>query len=370
MKYYIIAGEASGDLHGARLIEAIIKKDHEANIRCWGGYLMEEAGADLVKHYHELAFMGFWEVITHLWVILNNIKFCKTDILEFKPDVIIYIDYPGFNLRIAKWAKINGFKNHYYICPQIWAWREKRIHQIKRDIDALYAILPFEQQYFKEKHGFLVNFVGNPLFDSIIKRKKSPKFYSKNSLSKSIPIVALLPGSRKQEIKKMLPIFVKVSKLFSSYKFIIAGAPGIDKDWYGSYIQNTNISVVKNQTYDLLEVAKAALVSSGTATLETAIFKVPQLVCYRSSFISYQIAIRLVKLRYISLVNLILNKGVVTELIQDDFNVKEVSNHLQFLLSEEGQEKFKNDYEILFSVLGKEGASEKTAGFIIEAIKA
>ena len=181
MKYYIIAGEASGDLHGARLIEAIIKKDPEANIRCWGGDLMEEAGADLVKHYRELAFMGFWEVITHLWVILNNIRFCKTDILEFKPDVIIYIDYPGFNLRIAKWAKINGFKNHYYICPQIWAWKENRIHQIKRDIDALYAILPFEQKYFKEKHNYPVSFVGNPLFDTIIKRKKSTTFYSKNA---------------------------------------------------------------------------------------------------------------------------------------------------------------------------------------------
>ena len=370
MKYYIIAGEASGDLHGSRLIEAIIKKDPEASIRCWGGDLMEQAGADLVKHYRELAFMGFWEVITHLWVILNNIMFCKTDIREFKPDVIIYIDYPGFNLRIAKWARKNGFKNHYYICPQIWAWKENRIHQIKRDVDALYAIMPFEQKYFKEKHDFFVDFVGNPLFDTIIKRKTSNKFHSKNSLSKSTPIVALLPGSRKQEIKKILPIFVKVSRLFSSYKFIIAGAPGVDKDWYCSYIQNTNIGLVKNQTYDLLEVAKAALVSSGTATLETAIFKVPQLVCYRSSFISYQIAIRLVKLKYISLVNLILNKEVVTELIQDNFNVKEVSNQLQFLLSEEGQEKLKNDYEILFSVLGKEGASEKTARLIIEAIKA
>jgi len=370
VKYYIIAGEASGDLHGARLIEAILKKDPEANIRCWGGDLMEEAGADLVKHYRELAFMGFWEVITHLWVILNNIRFCKTDILEFKPDVIIYIDYPGFNLRIAKWAKINGFKNHYYICPQIWAWKENRIHQIKRDIDALYAILPFEQKYFKEKHNYPVSFVGNPLFDTIIKRKKSTTFYSKNGFSETSPIVALLPGSRKQEIKKMLPIFIKVAQLFSDHEFIIAGAPGIDKDWYDPYLLNTNISVVKNQTYDLLEVAKAALVSSGTATLETAIFKVPQLVCYRSSYISYQIAIRLVKLKYISLVNLILDKEIVTELIQNNFNVKEVSIHLQFLLSKEGRKKLKSDYEKLFSVLGKEGASEKTAGLIIEAIRA
>jgi lipid-A-disaccharide synthase len=370
VKYYIIAGEASGDLHGARLVEAIIKKDPEANIRCWGGDLMEQAGADLVKHYRELAFMGFWEVITHLWVILNNFKFCKTDILEFKPDVIIYIDYPGFNLRVAKWARINGFKNHYYICPQIWAWKENRIHQIKRDIDALYAILPFEQKYFKEKHDYPVSFVGNPLFDTIIKRKKSTTFYSKNGFSETSPIVALLPGSRKQEIKKMLPIFVKVAQLFSDHEFIIAGAPGIDKNWYDSYLLNTNISVVKNQTYDLLEVAEAALVSSGTATLETAIFKVPQLVCYRSSFISYQIAIRLVKLKYISLVNLILNKEIVTELIQDHFNVKEVSNHLQFLLSKEGQKKLKSNYEKLFTVLGKEGASEKTAGLIIKAIRA
>jgi lipid-A-disaccharide synthase len=186
VKYYIIAGEASGDLHGARLVEAIIKKDPEANIRCWGGDLMEQAGADLVKHYRELAFMGFWEVITHLWVILNNFKFCKTDILEFKPDVIIYIDYPGFNLRVAKWARINGFKNHYYICPQIWAWKENRIHQIKRDIDALYAILPFEQKYFKEKHDYPVSFVGNPLFDTIIKRKKSTTFYSKMDFLKHL----------------------------------------------------------------------------------------------------------------------------------------------------------------------------------------
>ena len=361
MKYYIIAGEASGDLHGSKLIKALKEKDDKAQIRFWGGDLMQEAGGVLVKHYKMLAFMGFWEVITHLGTILKNIKFCKKDIIRFQPDVIIYIDYPGFNLRIAKWAKQQGFKNHFYISPQVWAWKENRVHQMKKDLDALYVILPFEKDFFENKHQFNVQFVGHPLLDTLTQRKKSAAFINKHGLSKEKKLIALLPGSRKQEIKKMLPVFLKIVPLFPQYEFVLAGAPGINPQWYQKFLEGSNLKVIQNKTHDLLLHAEAALVSSGTATLETGILNVPQVVCYRSSFLSYQIAKLLVKLKYISLINLILDREVVKELIQRDFNVKKLAQQLEFILSDSGQKKLKNDYKELRTVLGTGGASKKNS---------
>jgi lipid-A-disaccharide synthase len=369
LKYYIIAGEASGDLHGSKLMEALKEKDDKAQIRFWGGDLMQQAGGVLVKHYKMLAFMGFWEVIIHLGTILKNIKFCKKDISQFQPDVIIYIDYPGFNLRIAKWAKQQGFKNHFYISPQVWAWKENRVHQMKKDLDALYVILPFEKDFFENKHQFKVEFVGHPLLDTLSKRKKSKAFIKHNELSDKTNLIALLPGSRKQEIKKMLPIFLKVSGLFPQHEFVIAGAPGIDPEWYQEFFGKEKVKIVQNKTHELLLHAKAALVSSGTATLETALLNVPQVVCYRSSFLTYQIAKWLVKLKYISLVNLILDREVVKELIQKAFNVNEVAQHLEYALSETGQKKLKQDFEELRTILGGGGASKKTAKHIINALK-
>lgn len=368
MKYYIIAGEASGDLHGSKLIEALREKDDKAQIRFWGGDLMQQAGGTLVKHYKMLAFMGFWEVITHLGIILKNIKFCKKDICSFQPDVIIYIDYPGFNLRIAKWAKQQGFKNHFYISPQVWAWKESRVHQMKKDLDALYVILPFEKDFFENKHQFKVEFVGHPLMDTLTKRKKSTSFIKEYQLSENNNLIALLPGSRKQEIKKILPIFLKVTVFFPQFEFVLAGAPGIDPEWYQRFFNEEKVKVIQNKTHELLLHAKAALVSSGTATLETGLLNVPQVVCYRSSFLTYQIAKWLVKLKYISLVNLILDREVVKELIQEAFNVKEVTKHLKYVLSESGQKKLKKDYQELQAALGTGGASKKTAQLIIDAM--
>ncbi len=369
MKYYIIAGEASGDLHGSKLIEALKEKDHKAQIRFWGGNLMQEAGGALVKHYNSLSFMGFWEVITHLRTILKNIKFCKKDITRFQPDVIIYIDYPGFNLRIAKWAKHQDFKNHFYISPQVWAWKENRVQQMKKNLDALYVILPFEKDFFEKKHQFKVHFVGHPLLDVLPKRRKSNTFIKQNNLSEDKNIIALLPGSRKQEIKKILPIFLKITPLFPKFEFVLAGAPGINLQWYDKFLNGEKIKIIQNKTHNLLLHSKAALVSSGTATLETGLFNVPQVVCYRSSFFTYQIAKRLVKLKHISLVNLILKREVIKELIQEAFNVKEVSQQLEYILSEKGQKNIKKDYKELRTVLGAVGASKKTAGLIINAIQ-
>ena len=369
LKYYIIAGEASGDLHGSKLIEALREKDSKAQIRFWGGDLMEQAGGVLVKHYKMLAYMGFWEVFVNLGTIFKNIKLCKEDITGFKPDVIIYIDYPGFNLRIAKWAKQQGFKNHFYISPQVWAWKEKRVYQMKKDLDALYVILPFEKNFFENKHKFKVEFVGHPLMDTLLKSKKTTTFLKENQLSEKKNIIALLPGSRKQEIKIMLPIFLKVVSLYPQFEFVLAGAPGIDPEWYQKFFYIEKVKVIQNKTYDLLLHARAAIVSSGTATLETGLLNVPQVVCYRSSFLSYLIGKWLVKLKYISLVNLILDREAVKELIQADFNVKKVTQQLEYVLSDKGKNKLKEDYEELRTVLGKGGASKKTAKLIIEALK-
>ena len=370
MKYYIIAGEASGDLHGSNLMKAILAKDPTAEIRFWGGDLMQKVGGTLVKHYRDLAFMGFAEVIMNLKTILNNIKICKTDILAFQPDVIIFIDYPGFNLRIAKWSKVLGFKNHYYISPQIWAWKESRITDIKRDVDKMYVILPFEKKFYEEKHNFPVEFVGHPLIDAIHNNPKidSALFRKENQLNDK-PIIAILPGSRKQEITKMLSVMLSVVHDFPDYQFVIAGAPSQEYSFYPQFITSDNIKFLSNKTYDLLQHATAALVTSGTATLETALFKVPEVVCYKGNWISYQIAKRIITLKYISLVNLIMDKEVVTELIQDDCNTKRIASELQKILEPEHRKIVLENYRILEEKLGGKGASSTTAKLIVADLK-
>ncbi len=370
MKYYIIAGEASGDLHGANLMKAIKKHDTGADFRVWGGDLMEAAGGTLVKHYRNLAFMGFLEVVLNLRTIFKNIDFCKKDIENFQPDMLILIDYPGFNMRIAKWAKQKNFPIHYYISPQIWAWKEGRIKSIKRDVDEMYVILPFEKDFYEEKHNFKVNFVGHPLLDAINQLPPVDEafFRKKNNLNNK-PIIALLPGSRKQEIRKMLKIMLSVTDNFEDHQFVIAGAPGQNRSFYDPFLTETNIQLVQNQTYQLLDIATAALVTSGTATLETALFKVPQVVCYKGGRISYEIAKRVINLKYISLVNLILDKPAVTELIQSELNTKNLKKELTKILSPEIREKIFLDYYELEQKLGGIGASENTAKLIITSVK-
>jgi lipid-A-disaccharide synthase len=366
VKYYIIAGEASGDLHASNLMKMINQKDVDADFRFWGGDLMQEVGGTLVKHYRDLSFMGFIEVIANLRTILNNIKFCKKDILQFKPDVLILVDYPGFNLRIAEFAKKQGFKVHYYISPQLWAWKENRIQKIKRDVDAMYVILPFEKDFYEKKHQFPVHFVGHPLLDVIANRKPIgiKAFRTKYGLNDK-PIIALLPGSRKQEIKQMLSVMLKMVNKFSDYQFIIAGAPSQDYEFYKPFIKKSDVKFIANKTHDLLSVSYAALVTSGTATLETALFKVPEVVCYKGSMISYQIGKRLVDIKYISLVNLILDKESVTELIQNEFNEKRLSEELTKILDEKHREQLFLDYYDLEKKLGGKGASERTANLIL-----
>ncbi|MFY8009567.1 MAG: lipid-A-disaccharide synthase [Flavobacterium sp.] len=370
MKYYIIAGEASGDLHGSNLMKALYQEDATAEIRFWGGDLMQSVGGTLVKHYRDLAFMGFAEVVMNLKTILNNIKFCKSDIEKFQPDVIIFIDYPGFNMRIAKWAKQKGIKTHYYIAPQIWAWKENRIKAVKRDFDKLFVILPFEKDFFEKKHHFPVDFVGHPLIDAIHNRKPTDEsvFRKENALDER-PIIALLPGSRKQEIAKMLGVMLSVVADFPAYQFVIAGAPSQEYAFYEQFLSHQNVKFISNKTYDLLSIAKAALVTSGTATLETALFKVPEVVCYKGSWISYQIAKRIITLKYISLVNLIMDEAVVTELIQDEFNTGNLKKELQKLLDENHKKALLAQYDLLETKLGGIGASAKTAKFIINDLK-
>ena len=367
MKYYIITGEASGALHASNLMKELKIQDPEAEFRFWGGDLMQNVGGTLIKHYKELAFMGFLEVVMNLRKIAKNLKFCRNDIESYHPDVIVFIDYPGFNLRIAKWAKQKGFKTHYYISPQIWAWKENRSDAIKRDVDQMYVILPFEKKFYEEKHNYPVHFVGHPLIDAISKRNQIDEyeFRASHELSEK-PIIALLPGSRKQEIKKMLSIMLKMADKFTTYQFVIAGAPSQDFEFYKQFIKQENVKFISNKTYDLLSISYAAIVTSGTATLETALFKVPEIVCYKTSWLSYQIGKRLVDLKFISLVNLIMDKEVVKELIQNEFNVKNLEQELLKILNDSKRTTMFLNYFDLEKKLGGKGASKKVAELIVK----
>ncbi len=377
MKYYIIAGEASGDLHGSNLIAAIQRKDAQAQFRAWGGDLMQKAGAHINKHYRELAFMGFIEVARNIRTISNNFKLCKQDIHAYKPDAIIFIDYPGFNLRMAKWAKAKGFKTLYYISPQVWAWNTGRVEKIKRCVDKMYSILPFEKDFFQSK-GYEVEYVGHPLLDHLKKYRSSKKFRRQGN-----KLIALLPGSRKQEIDTVLPVFLKVCANHPNEQFILAMAPSQKRSYYESFVgacqqisfgekNNTfkaqtynNLLLIEDQTYELFDQADAALVTSGTATLETALFKVPQVVVYKTSNISYQIAKRLIKVKYISLVNLIMDRPIVKELIQHEFTVEACERELDFLFDEKRRSKMLKAYDELQEVLGGSGASDRVADSMV-----
>jgi lipid-A-disaccharide synthase len=405
MKYYIIAGEASGDLHGGNLIKELHKLDPAANIRCWGGDQMEAAGATLVKHYRHLAFMGFVEVVKNLRTIFKNLAFCKQDISAFAPDVLVLVDYPGFNLRIAQWAKQQGLKVVYYISPQVWAWKENRVKMMKLCIDKMLVILPFEKDYYQQKWNWAVEYVGHPLVQVVEEYKAmaddrgsmtgdseqltvdsgqvtddsgqqamnhenpiagTPLSTFRFQLSTS-SLIALLPGSRKQEILKKLPIMLEVSKRFPDYQFVVAKAPGVDESFYDELLQPYhNVSYVSNQTYDLLLHSKAALVTSGTATLETALFGVPEVICYKGNPISYQIAKRLISIKYIGLVNLIMDKEVVKELIQHELTVDKLTAELDLLLhNPQKQAQVAQDYAALWQLLSKDGnASAKAAAIV------
>ena len=371
MKYYIIAGEASGDLHGSNLIKELKIINPSSTFRCWGGDLMKSQCNKLVMHYDDFSYMGFLEVIVNAKKILSYISLCKKDIEEYNPDVIIYIDYPGFNMKIAEWAKRKKFINHFYISPKVWVWKENRVKKIKRVIDKMYVILPFEEGFYLNKHNYKVDFVGHPLLDAIDNQKEfnRQEFLAKNKLS-SKPVIALLPGSRNQEIIKLLPLMLDVVSNFNDYQIIIAGAPNKSIDYYKKIIlsnkeSRSSIKVICNQTYDILRISSAAIVTSGTATLETALFKVPQVVCYKTSMISYLIGRLLIHdLKFISLVNIILDKHVVKELIQNNCNKDNLVIELQKILNKSDRSLMLKEYELLHKKLGGKGASKKTAELI------
>ena len=371
MKYYIIAGEASGDLHGSNLIKELKIINPSSTFRCWGGDLMKSQCNKLVMHYDDFSYMGFLEVIVNAKKILSYISLCKKDIEEYNPDVIIYIDYPGFNMKIAEWAKRKNFINHFYISPKVWVWKENKVKKIKRVIDKMYVILPFEEGFYINKHNYKVDFVGHPLLDAIENQKEfnRQEFLTKNKLS-SKPVIALLPGSRNQEIIKLLPLMLDVVSNFKDYQIIIAGAPNKSINYYEKIIlsnkeSRSSIKVICNQTYDILRISSAAIVTSGTATLETALFKVPQVVCYKTSMISYLIGRLLIhNLKFISLVNIILDKHVVKELIQNNCNKDNLVIELQKILNKSDRSLMLKEYELLHKKLGGKGASKKTAELI------
>lgn len=371
MKYYIIAGEASGDLHGSNLIASIKKIDPRAKIRAWGGDLMKKQGATLVKHYRDLAFMGFVEVLMHLRIILNNLKFCKKDILKFAPDAIILIDYPGFNIKVAKFAHKHNIKVYYYISPQVWAWKKQRVYTLKKVVDKMLVILPFEKPFYEE-YRIDAHFVGHPLLDELSKLKDVNKrvFVKQNNLDPKKEIIALLPGSRKQEVTRMLEVMLKVVEYYPKYQFVIAGAPSLQEEFYKSIIGDAEVDIVYGKTYQLLQVASAAVVTSGTATLETALLYVPEVVCYKGNPISYVIAKNLIKVKYICLVNLIMDKPVVKELIQHELTPENIKNEMDMLLTNpKRQRAILEDYEELRIVLGNAGASDNAASIIVSDLK-
>jgi lipid-A-disaccharide synthase len=371
LKYYIIAGEASGDLHASNLIKQLKRIDPHAQVRGWGGDLMMAQGTEIVRHYRDLAFMGFIEVAVNLPTILKNIDWCKNDLMQYHPDAVILVDYPGFNLRIAKFAHEIGLKVFYYISPQVWAWKESRVEKIKKSVNRMFVILPFEKEFYK-RFDYEVSFVGHPLLD-VIEENKSNNFREiwlhKNRLPDK-PVVALLPGSRKQEISTMLPIMMELINDFKEFQFIIGAAPSVPPELYQKLINRKKIKIVYNDTYNLLRCSDAALVTSGTATLETALFDVPEVVCYKGNFASYHLARHLVQVKYISLVNLIMDKPVLKELIQSDLNKGYLQEELTKMLYDSSyRNEMKKHYKELKEKLGGSGAAEKTAKEIYKMIK-
>ena len=375
MRYYIIAGEASGDLHGSNLIKGIREVDPSAQIRCWGGDLMEEAGAELVKHYKEGAIMGFVEVVANLGKLSRNLRDCKEDVLAYNPDVLILIDYPGFNFRIAEFAKKKGIRTFYYIAPKVWAWKEKRVHRLKKFVDRLFIIFPFEIEYFK-KWGIDAVYNGNPLLDSVDNHPSATEtkeeFCAKAEIDPNRKTIALLAGSRRGEIKYLLPRMIEVAKRYPDYQFLMACAPSMEKEFYEGIIGKSasNIKLLFGQTYSILRNSDAAIINSGTASLEAALIGVPQVVCYGGNEISYQIAKRVVKLKYISLANLIMDKGLFKELIQHDCTPDKISKELDLLVNDTTyREKMQKDYKDVREVLGGKGASAKVARAMIDELK-
>ena len=369
MKYYIIAGEASGDLHASRLIRAIRQNDSQADFRAWGGDLMQQEGANIVKHYRDLAFMGFAEVINNLPTILGNMRFCKRDILQYQPDLVIFVDYPGFNIPMAKFSKAKGFKTAYYISPQVWAWKENRVKILRKVVDKMMVILPFEKNFY-QRWDYPVDYVGHPLIEIIEDHKKTnDPVATRNNLQieGGKKIIALLPGSRKQEILKKLPIMLEAAARFPQHVFVVGQAPGIADEMISQFTGAfENIKVLKGNTYGLLSIADAALVTSGTATLETALFGVPEVVCYLGSPISYAIAKRIIKIKYISLVNLIMDKQVVAELIQQELTADNIAVALERMLSDTiALKQIREDYLQLNQMLTAGGKASVKAASII-----
>jgi len=362
MRYYLIAGEASGDLHASNLMQELRKTDPGAVFRCWGGDLMQAAGGVLVKHYRDLAYMGFVEVVLNIRAIMKNLSFCKEDILRFKPDAIILVDYPGFNLRIAEFAHRNGFKVIYYISPQLWAWKKSRVYSIRKNVDKMLVILPFEQEFYR-RYDYPVDFTGHPLLDVVIRPsayQDSDAFRATHQLSGK-PIISLLPGSRKQEIRRMLPVMAVLAGRFPGYEFVIVGAPSIEPSFYRQVAGPDSPVILFGQTHELLRRAHAALVTSGTATLETALYGIPQVVCYRGGSVSYAIARRIVDVKFISLVNLVMDRQVVKELIQGDFNAENLEKELNAILEVGNRSRIISEYDLLREKLGGEGASRRAA---------
>jgi lipid-A-disaccharide synthase len=368
MKYYIIAGERSGDLHGSNLIKGIRKHDPDAQIRAWGGDMMQEAGAEIVKHYRELAFMGFFEVIKNLPTILGFLSFCKKDIKNFQPDVVILIDYSGFNMRVAKFAKQNGFKNFYYISPKVWAWNQSRALNIKRFVDKMFVIFPFEKDFFKQ-YDYEVEYVGNPLFDAIADFTSNPNFRKDARLGQK-PIIALLPGSRKQEVDSMLSLMLSQVYEFPDYQFVIGTVSNLPKELYARWQSIFPVKLVVDDAYNLLSVADAALVTSGTATLETALFNVPQVVCYKGGWAAYQVYKRVIRVPFVSLVNLIAGREVVKELLQYELTKENLTTELtKITVNEYTRQNQLDGYAEIKNILGEKGASERAGALMVEEIQ-
>ncbi|BDD03662.1 lipid-A-disaccharide synthase [Aureibacter tunicatorum] len=375
MRYFIVAGERSGDLHASNLVKALKSQDSDAVFAGFGGDYMAEAGVEVKVHIRELAFMGFLEIVKGLFKILGFLKICKSEIESFKPDVIILVDYGGFNMKIAKWAKENGIRVFYYISPKVWAWNTSRAWKLKKTVDKMFSILPFEKAFFMQFDDWDVDYVGNPVVDAVMAHNKNDEFMEGNNLPKDKPLVALLPGSRKQELKYILPTMLEVADKFPDCHFCVAGVKSLDLTLYDSLKGHSNISLIFDQTYDLYSNASAGIITSGTATLETALFELPQVVAYRGGKISYAIAKLVAKVKYISLVNLIMDKQVVKEYIQEEMTVQNLSRELELLLDNNSNERLsmKKDYIELKNILGSESASVRAAkkmyGYLIEKVK-